>query len=137
MLYLTNFRILFETHVSRGFLLGMEPLIPLEVPLEHLENLSLGRTRLGRRRLVIHTHATTDEFDVLDPEMWVQAIAQAKLRLPPRVPGTHTVVVHIPPSPPSDPPTTIERQVVKVRCRHCGGLFNEVDGKCPNCGAPL
>ncbi len=32
---------------------------------------------------------------------------------------------------------TIERQVVKVRCRHCGKLGNEVDGKCPSCGAPL
>lgn len=38
------------------------------------------------------------------------------------------------------PPTvihTIERQVVKIRCRHCGSLVNEVEGKCPSCGAPL
>jgi rubrerythrin len=32
---------------------------------------------------------------------------------------------------------TIERQVVKIRCRHCGNLVNEVEGKCPSCGAPL
>jgi hypothetical protein len=32
---------------------------------------------------------------------------------------------------------TIERQVVKIRCRHCGNLVNEVEGKCPSCGAQL
>lgn len=32
---------------------------------------------------------------------------------------------------------TVERQVVKVRCRHCGQLTDEVAGKCASCGAPL
>ncbi|MGA7923470.1 MAG: hypothetical protein WCA77_05795 [Thermoplasmata archaeon] len=137
VLYLTNFRLLFETHVSKGFLRGREPLIPLEVPLEHLENLSLGRTRLGRPRLVIHTRVMNDVLDVLDPEAWMHAIADAKVQLPSRVPGVPTVVVNVPTSPPFDSARTIERQVIKVRCRHCGGLYNEVDGRCPNCGAPL
>ncbi|MFZ0700077.1 MAG: DUF6114 domain-containing protein [Thermoplasmata archaeon] len=32
---------------------------------------------------------------------------------------------------------TIERQVVKVRCRYCGNLTDEVAGKCASCGAKL
>jgi len=26
------------------------------------------------------------------------------------------------------------REVVKVRCRYCGALYDEVKDKCPNCG---
>ena len=32
---------------------------------------------------------------------------------------------------------TIEREVVKVRCRYCGNLGDERDGKCSRCGAAL
>jgi rubrerythrin len=28
------------------------------------------------------------------------------------------------------------REVVKVRCRHCGTLFEERLNSCPHCGAP-
>ena len=30
-----------------------------------------------------------------------------------------------------------EREIVKIRCRHCGFLFEEKLNKCPNCGASL
>jgi hypothetical protein len=30
---------------------------------------------------------------------------------------------------------TIIREVVKVRCPYCGGLYDEIAGRCPNCGA--
>jgi hypothetical protein len=30
----------------------------------------------------------------------------------------------------------IIREIVKVRCRHCGTLFEERLGKCPQCGSP-
>ena len=30
----------------------------------------------------------------------------------------------------------IVREVVRIRCRHCGTLFEEKSSKCPNCGAP-
>jgi hypothetical protein len=32
---------------------------------------------------------------------------------------------------------TIERQVVKVRCRYCGALADPTDIHCPTCGATL
>lgn len=27
-----------------------------------------------------------------------------------------------------------EREIVKVRCSYCQQLYNESDGRCPNCG---
>ena len=30
----------------------------------------------------------------------------------------------------------IIREIVKIRCRHCGSLFEEKLNRCPNCGAP-
>jgi aspartate carbamoyltransferase regulatory subunit len=27
-----------------------------------------------------------------------------------------------------------EREIVKVRCSYCQQLYNEADGRCPNCG---
>lgn len=32
---------------------------------------------------------------------------------------------------------TVERQVVKVRCRYCGSLADPTDVHCPTCGATL
>ena len=32
---------------------------------------------------------------------------------------------------------TVERQVVKVRCRYCGALADPADVHCPSCGATL
>jgi hypothetical protein len=29
-----------------------------------------------------------------------------------------------------------EREIVKIRCSYCGGLYNETENKCPHCGAP-
>ncbi len=46
---------------------------------------------------------------------------------------------------PTAPPTTtkeiyrereIIRETVKIRCRHCGTVFEERLDKCPHCGAP-
>ena len=50
--------------------------------------------------------------------------------------GVHAnVVVPAPSAAPASMTHTIERQVVKVRCRYCGGLYDEVAPKCPSCGA--
>jgi len=32
---------------------------------------------------------------------------------------------------------TIIREIVKIRCRNCGTLFEEKMDRCPHCGAPL
>ncbi len=129
VLYLTSHRILFESTVSaglvRGLVRGKETVTVLEVPLPHVRNAFVRRGRLGRPRLQLELTAGRPAFDVLDPEAWTFAIAVAKRSMPPPG-GAGPVVTH-----------TIERQVVKIRCRYCGGLGNEVDGRCPTCGAAL
>ncbi len=129
VLYLTTHRLLFESTVSAGFVQGLvrgkETVTVLEAPLTHVRNAVVRKGRLGRPRLQLELIAGRPSFDVLDPEAWTSAIATAK---------------HAMPSAPSGAPVasyTIERQVVKVRCRYCGSLGNEVDGRCPTCGAAL
>ncbi len=129
VLYLTTHRILFESNVSGGFVRGLvrgkDTVTVLEVPLPHVRNASVRRGRLGRPRLQLELTAGRPAFDVLDPEAWTSAIAVAKRSMP-APPGSGPIATH-----------TIERQVVKIRCRYCGGLGNEVDGRCPTCGAAL
>jgi len=128
VLYATNQRLVFEARAARRRL-GMRPLgeteAQLDVSLHEVKDVSVRRPRVGRPRLVLeHSHGRPS-FDVLEPEGWAATIAQAKRALPPLTdPSWRTV-------------HTIERQVVKVRCRFCGSLGNEVDGRCPSCGAPL
>jgi rubrerythrin len=31
----------------------------------------------------------------------------------------------------------IIREIVKIRCSHCGTLSDEIQDRCPNCGGPL
>jgi len=124
VLYITNRRIVFEARSPRrlGRRSSADTELQLEISLHDLRNVSVRRGRLARPRLLLETLRGRPSFDVLDPEAWVATVAQAKRSLPP--PG-------------GAPVHTIERQVVKVRCRYCGSLGNEVDGRCPTCGAPL
>jgi hypothetical protein len=127
VLYLTNHRILFETPASRGavrdFVGGRDVRMTLHAPLAELRNASVRRGRVVRPRLVLEFAAGHAAFDVLDPDDWVSQIATARREILP--PGSA-------PAPP-----TIERQVVKVRCRFCGTLGREGEPRCPSCGAPL
>ena len=125
VLYLTNYRVVFEAPSSNGivrdFLRGRETRRVLESSLLAVTDVRVRRTRLGGRTwLVVDLANSRPEFDVLDPDAWVAAIAQAKRALPPTGPGA---------------PTIIERQVVKVRCRYCGNLGDEINGRCSFCGA--
>jgi hypothetical protein len=123
VLYVTNHRLVFEARVGRRR--SGETDTQFEVPLPEVRNVSVRRPRVGHPRLVLETPRGRPSFDVLDPEAWSATIAQARRALPPP-PGPGGAVVH-----------TIERQVVKVRCRYCRSLGDEVDGRCPSCGAPL
>ncbi len=129
VLYLTNHRCVYETNPSRGIVRnlvrGREPLTILDAPLAQIRNVSVIRPRLGRPRLHLEIHQSRLTFDVVDPEVWHRAIAEARRTLP----GPQAAA--------AGATHTIERQVVKVRCRFCGALGNEVDGRCPSCGAPL
>lgn len=128
VLYLTTHRLVFEAPASRGVMRdlvgGRDTRTVFEAALPAVRDAAVRRGRFGRVRLVTDLSAHRASFDVLDPEGWCSAIAQAKRALPP--PGSPVLTTH-----------TIERQVVKVRCRFCGTLGNEVDGRCPSCGAPL
>ncbi|MCI4373615.1 MAG: hypothetical protein L3K02_08250 [Thermoplasmata archaeon] len=129
VLYLTGFRCVYETNPSRGvvrnLVRGRETVTVLDAALTLVRNVSVIRPRLGRPRLHLEVHRARLTFDVLDPDAWQAAIADARRSVPP---------AH---APPTTSTHTIERQVVKVRCRFCGVLANEVDGRCPSCGAPL
>jgi len=127
VLYVTNHRIVFEARAPRRGL-GRRPssdtVTQLDVPLDHLRNVVVRRPRVGRPRLALELPHGRPTFDVLEPDAWAGSITQARRAYPPPAAGWRTV-------------HTIERQVVKIRCRFCGSLGNEVDGRCPSCGAPL
>jgi hypothetical protein len=129
VLYLTTQRLIFESSVSpglvRGLVRGKETVTVLDAPLFHVRNVSVRRGRIGHDRLQVELTAGRPSFDVLDPDAWIAAIAVAKRSMPPPYSGGPVIL------------QTIERQVVKVRCRYCGSLGNEVDGRCPTCGAAL
>ena len=126
VLYLTSHRLVFEAPASRGLVRdlvqGRDTHLVFDQKLSEVQNITVRRGRLGRPRLVVDAGTRRPSFDVLDPEAWVAAVAQARRSVPP--PEGSTAVV-------------IERQVVKVRCRYCGNLSNEVDGRCPYCGGAL
>lgn len=128
VLYLTNFRLLFEapssTGLVRDLLHGRETRRVVESSLYAVTDVGVRRARLGGKSwLVVELAHSRPAFHVLDPDAWTSAIAQAKRALPP--------------PPPVGGATVIERQVVKVRCRYCGNLGGEVEGRCSFCGAGL
>jgi len=123
VLYLTTRRLIFESGVPRGIARGRPTRTVIDVSLHDVRDLSIERRRFGRVRLEIALALGRPQFDLGDPQAWAGAIAEAKRALPVGAP----VVTR----------TVIERQVVKVRCRFCGNLTNEVDGRCSSCGAPL
>jgi len=128
VLYVTNLRVVFEAAVGRGRIgrrSGQETQVQLDASLHEVHNVGVRRGRIGRPRLLLDLARSRFTFDVLEPEAWTTTIAQAKRSLPPAS-AYGGGIVH-----------TIERQVVKVRCRFCGTLGNEVEGRCPSCGAPL
>jgi len=129
VLYLTNRRLVFESPVSRGMVRdlvgGRDSRLVLDVPLGELRNVSVRRGRIRGTRFVVDLLHDRPAFDVLDPDAWVAAVAQARRELP-APGGAGAPAVHL-----------IERQVVKVRCRYCGTLGNEGEPRCPFCGASL
>jgi len=129
VLYLTNRRVVFESQVSRGRLRdlvdGREVRLVVDASLPELRNVTIRRGRIRPPRLVLDLARERPAFDVLDPEAWLAAIAQARREHPPPG-GAATAEVRV-----------VEREVVKVRCRYCGSLGFETAGRCPSCGAAL
>jgi len=129
VLYLSNHRCVFEVQPSAGVVRnltrGRPTVTLLDAPLGLLRNVTVLRPRLGRPRLHLEVPRARLTFDVLEPDSWLGAISEARRALP------------SPHAPPAVATHTIERQVVKVRCRFCRVLGDEVDGRCSSCGAPL
>jgi hypothetical protein len=124
VLYLTNRRLVFESGTAGRFRRRRPRATLVDARLEEVRNVDVERSRLRAPRLLVELLHGKPRFELHDPGAWATEIAQAKRSVPP---SGATVVER----------TTIERQVVKVRCRFCSALANEVDGRCPSCGAPL
>lgn len=129
VLYLTTERLVFEGPSSRGvvqdLVKGRAVEILAEARLSSLRDVSVRRGRWTRPRLIVDHAGHRAAFDVLEPEAWTVAIADARRRaeLAREVTGA--------------PVAVLSRSVVKVRCRYCGGLGEERSDRCPSCGAPF
>jgi hypothetical protein len=122
--YLTNYRLVLESTPTRG-LRSSAPTTLLDVSLRQVQNIGVGRVLRKVRYVQVETGAAPLRLDVVDPAAWVHAVAAARKGVP-----------H-PHAPPPVATHTIERQVVKLRCRYCGTLTDERNDRCPTCGAAL
>jgi hypothetical protein len=123
-LYLTTFRLVLESAPS-GRLRPTHAETIFDLPLRHVGNVSVGVVRRRARYIVLEFPTGTLRLDVVDPVKWFEAVAAAKASL---------ASVH---APASRSTHTVEREVVKVRCRHCGTLSDERVARCSSCGAAL
>ena len=129
VLYLTTERLVFESPDSRGLVRdwvgGRDVAMLVDEPLGRLRNVSVRRGRFGRTRLVVDGGDGRGVLDVLEPDAWAMAIADAR-RAAELSAGTGRGL-----------PVHPVRTVVKVRCRYCGGLGDETADRCASCGAPF
>ena len=129
VLYLTTERLIFEAPTSRGLVRdlvgGRDVETLLDEPLSRLRNVSVRQGRWARARLVVDGPEPRVVLDLLEPEAWTVAVAEARRRaelLRERAgPGS----------------SGTGRTVVKLRCRYCRGLSDEANERCPSCGAPF
>jgi hypothetical protein len=129
VLYLTTERLVFEGPGSRGvvrdLVVGRDVEILVDESLARLRNVSVRRGRFSRERLVVDRVEHRAVFDVLEPEAWAVAIAEARRHAELAAGSAHGAAPQA------------SRTVVKVRCRYCGGLGDEASDRCPSCGAPF
>ena len=143
-LILTNKRVVLETlHIKRSKIpiIGKdkkEEFIVFTAPLTEVMKVDVVKKLIGKPTVFKLGHSGKEtQFTVADPSVWQNQIIRAKSEM-----GSHhsygvnvnlTAPAQSAPAP--SPTHTIERQVVKVRCKYCGGLYDEVAPKCPSCGA--
>jgi hypothetical protein len=135
LLYLTNYRLVFETSRA-GLLRPGSTSTLLDLPLEQVSDAHVNRPRLRIRfldssRLRFQTHRGEVDFVVDHPEVWRQYFADAKRQT---YPASHaawaptvSVQVNVPPAPPAS--------TVYIRCPYCRTTYDETKGRCPTCGA--
>jgi Zn finger protein HypA/HybF involved in hydrogenase expression len=124
--HLTNVRLVLEQPPRGGLLSSGVAWTVLELPLRNVTNASVGSVLRRARYVSLETNVGVVRLDVVDPPKFLAAFTAARAG------------VRHPASPPAAAPTlTIERHVVKIRCRHCGTLSEERQSRCPSCGASL
>lgn len=136
-LTLSNRRLVFEVHVKSGFRKTSDRQV-IEVHLDNIQSAQAtpgDATSPGRGMLQVQTPKGIDQFEVRNPEEWVEDISNVKLALPP-VPGS---------MPSRVPPITVNVNVTagtsggapptRVRCPYCKSVYDESKGRCPSCGA--
>jgi hypothetical protein len=135
LLFLTNYRLVFET-TRPGILRAGSTSTLLDLPLDQVSDAHVNRPRLRVRfldssRLRFQTHRGEVDFVVDHPEIWRQYFADAKreMDLPSRAPPPPAIAVHVT-VPPAPPATTIH-----IRCPYCRSTYDEARGRCPTCGA--
>jgi|HubBroStandDraft_4_1064222.scaffolds.fasta_scaffold333438_2 hypothetical protein len=123
--HLTTLRLVLERPPRGGLLTSAVGATILEVPLRDVSNAAVGAVLRRARYLSVETRAGVVRLDVVDPTKWRAALARARAG------------IRHPAAPPVATTHTIERHVVKIRCRHCGTLSDERESRCPSCGAAL
>lgn len=130
VLYLTTERLVFEAPASRGvvrdLLEGRDQELLVDLALGAVRNVGVREGRFANPRLVVDAEGRRAAFDVLEPQAWSFALAEARR------------AAELRQDRPSPAPAVPEpRTVVKLRCRYCGSLGDEVHRRCTSCGAPL
>lgn len=116
--------------------------IAFMTPLTEVMQVEIVKKRLGKpvSFKIFHSGKGT-QFTVNDPNVWQNQILRAKGEVGMPQTNNQTQGVNINVGMPSQAPQqavstqTIERQIVKIRCSYCGNLYDEVQTKCPSCGA--
>jgi hypothetical protein len=135
LLFLTNYRLVFET-TRPGLLRPGSTSTLLDLPLDQVSDAHVNRPRLRIRfldssRLRFQTHRGEVDFVVDHPEVWRHYFAQAKRETYPPSPTpvapAISVQVNVPPPPPAS--------TIYIRCPYCRTTYDETRGRCPTCGA--
>lgn len=138
ILFLTNYRLVFERH-TKGLLQAGPSETVFQVPLEDVHNAHVSgpRVRLpvvGRELLTLETTSGRHELTVANPREWHHHLTEIRSKFHPASPspaGSPSSPVVVTVQPATSPPQ------VMFRCRHCNHVYHETAGKCPNCGAPF
>ena len=138
-LILTNKRVVLETMREKkmGFMKKQNVSVVInQVHLGNIVDVGIKPKLIGKSKSIwVSFVGGQSEYTVQDPSKWQSHLLQAKTGVS-AINSSRNVIVNLSGGGQQATQThTIERQVVKVRCRYCGTLYEEVASKCPSCGA--
>lgn len=145
-LVLTNERLVLESAINakkkHSHKTVTEEVSLVSIPVDRIIDAKNNKKKfLKPSSLEVLYQETSVSFLVEEPQSWVNHILQTRNEATEPYAGkteNHGVTVNVG-NQTSAPiqKETIEKQVVKVRCRYCGSLVDELEGNCPQCGARL